>query len=117
MLCLITGDVSLGHVDKVLTASSLRCGVPLFPFAINKNLPGGAGRSFQGFANTFFLLTFLRTNFSTRLQIPPAAAPAAFSWRVSVLSPLPIYRRGFSSKEAPSFLPRIRIHSMTFSSA
>lgn len=41
--CLSTGDVSLGHVDKVVTASFLHCDVPLFPFAIHKYLSGGAG--------------------------------------------------------------------------
>ena len=37
-ICLITGDVKLGHLDTVLSAKFFHCKVSIFPFGINKYL-------------------------------------------------------------------------------
>lgn len=41
---LITGDVNLGHLVKVLSAGFLHCKVAVFPFVIDRYLGGGTLR-------------------------------------------------------------------------
>ena len=58
LICLITGDIYLDHLDRLVSARLLPYKVTLFPFIVNKYLWGDALR-----LQILFLLKLLLPNF------------------------------------------------------